>query len=60
MTTTYKETVLPDDYPVYFGYIYVANDKPLICEIDGNISQLKRQWGVSEIKSCDLVGRNLF
>lgn len=54
-----SEQVLPDDYPVYAGYAYVADGKPVTAWISGNVAALKRKTGASEIKNCDLYGRGL-
>jgi hypothetical protein len=57
----YEERVLSDDYPVYYGYFYVAGDKVIRSNLgDGaTVVDLKRLLGVTEIKSCDAVGRGL-
>jgi hypothetical protein len=55
--TELKERVLPDDYPVYYDYLYVADGKVVRSDIQGTIRHLKRDLNAKEIKSCDIVGR---
>ena len=45
----YKERVLEDDYPVYYGYAYVVDSRPISSDVQGTVRDLKR----------DLVGRVL-
>lgn len=57
-----NERILPDDYPVYGDYLYVADGEVVRSDIQGNILDLKRDLtslGISckEIKSCDIAGR---
>jgi len=54
-----KERVLPDDYPVYAGYIYVLDGVPRNSWVQGAVRDLRRDTGATEVKSCDLVGREL-
>ncbi len=51
------ENILPDDYPVYCGYVYVADGKPVTCWISGTVSDLKKDIKADEIKNCDIFGR---
>lgn len=55
----YKERVLEEDYPVYPGYFYVADDVVICSPIEGTVAQLKKELRASEIKSCDAIGRGL-
>lgn len=59
MDCEFNEPVLPDDYPVYRGYWYVAGEEPRESGIEGTVADLKRLWGVEEIRRCDAVRRNL-
>jgi hypothetical protein len=57
-----NEIILPDDYPVYWNYLYVADGEVVKSDIMGTVSDLKRNLtglGIScdEIKSCDVAGR---
>jgi hypothetical protein len=52
------ERELPDDYPVYWDYMYVADGKVIRSDIQGTIRDLKRDVGASVITSCDIYGRN--
>jgi hypothetical protein len=51
------EPILPDDYPVYAGYAYVADGKPVSSPVEGTVARLKVVLGAAEIRRCDLVGR---
>ena len=53
------ERILDDDYPVYAGYAYVADGKPIISDVFGEVRHLKHDTGATEIKNCDIVGRGL-
>jgi hypothetical protein len=53
-----KETVLPDDYPVYGDYLYVADGKVIRSDLHGaTVRHLKRLLGAKEIRRCDIEGR---
>ncbi len=53
----YDEPVLADDYPVYCGYLYVADGRVIVSDIEGDVARLKRDTGAREIRRCDIVGR---
>ena len=53
------EPILADDYPVYPGYAYVADGKPVASPIEGTVARLKHALNASEIRRCDIVGREL-
>jgi hypothetical protein len=53
------EPILPDDYPVYAGYAYVADGKVISSDVEGSVARLKRAVKATEIRRCDLVGRAL-
>jgi len=53
----YEERELPDDYPVYAGYHYVADGEPFRSEIEGTVKRLKVRLGAAVITSCDIIGR---
>jgi hypothetical protein len=54
-----REPVLPDDYPVYGDYLYVADGKVIRSDWhDVTVAFLKRQLGVAEIRRCDIAGRS--
>ncbi len=57
MTTELNEPVLPDDYPVYWDYWYVADGKPIRSNVQGTVRELKADVKVSEIRRCDIAGR---
>jgi len=58
--SNYKERILPDDYPIYAGYIYVADGKPIVSDWhDITAREFKARENITELKSCDLAGRGL-
>lgn len=59
MTNFDNEQVLEDDYPVYDGYWYVLDGQPRQSMLIGTVADLKRRTGTQEVRSCNLVGRNL-
>lgn len=53
-----NEPILSDDYPVYAGYLYVADGK--VIESDWHnttVGRLKKLVGAQEIRRCDIFGR---
>lgn len=54
----FNEPVLPDNYPVHYDYCYVADGKVIRSDIQGTIADLKRDIKATEIRRCDLAGRN--
>jgi hypothetical protein len=59
-TRELNEPVLPDDYPIYADYFYVADGKVIRGDwhrID--VKQLKLKLKANEIRRCDFVGRGL-
>lgn len=57
----FKESkrVLPDDYPVYAGYIYIADGIIIMSEFNTKVGVFKRLSDVKEVRSCDIVERGL-
>ena len=53
------ENVLPDDYPVYWDYLYVADGKVIRSDIRGTVKELKHDLNAAEIRNCKIVERNL-
>lgn len=48
------ETVLPDDYPIYGDYYYLADGKPYRSDWhDITASELKRREGFKELRRCN-------
>lgn len=47
--------LLPNDYPVYGDYIYMADDKPIRSDIFGDVSDLKR-----DLKSLGVKFENIY
>ena len=53
------ETILPDDYPVYGDYFYVADGKLYRSDWHGiTVQQLKAREGFREVRRCNLVARS--
>ena len=55
-----NEPVLPDDYPVYPTYCYVADGRVVRSMIQGTVRQLKADIPATEIRRCDLGARDLW
>lgn len=53
-----NEPILADDYPVYCGYLYVADGKVVSSDIQGTAGRLKAYLKADEIRRCDMVGRD--
>ena len=53
-----SETVLPDDYPVYYNYLYIGDMKFIRNDVllHGTVGKLKRELGLKEIRRCDIYG----
>ena len=54
-----NEGVLSDDYPVYFGYLYVCDGIPVSSDIQGTVNDLKRDRKAIEVRRCNMAARNL-
>lgn len=55
-----NEPVLPDDYPIYAGYVYVADGVPVVSDWhDVTAKEFKAREGITELRRCDLAGRDL-
>jgi hypothetical protein len=55
-----REPVLPDDYPIYAGYVYVADGVPIVSDWhDITAREFKMREGITELRRCDLSGRGL-
>lgn len=52
-----NEEILADDYPVYWGYAYVADGKVVCSNIKGTVGQMKRTEGYAEGRRCNLSAR---
>jgi hypothetical protein len=57
MSEKLNEPILEDNYPVYCGYAYVADGKPVSSPVEGTVKRLKLALKATEIRRCDLVGR---
>lgn len=64
------EDILPNDYPVYYGYLYVAdlgngNGALISSDIESNVWQLlrllKTQYPhIQNLRRCNMAARNIF
>ena len=58
-----NEQELPNDYPVYWDYLYVCDGKVIKSDIQGNVAELKRdlrhnfKLEAKIITTCDIEGR---
>lgn len=58
-----SETELPNDYPVYWDYLYVCDGKVIKSDIQGTVADLKRdlrshrKLEAKVITTCDIEGR---
>lgn len=58
-----SETELPNDYPVYWDYLYVCDGKVVKSDIQGTVADLKRdlrshrKLEAKVITTCDIEGR---
>lgn len=57
MKNELNERILSDDYPVYFGYLYVCDGKIIKSDRDGNVGDLKSYHNAKEVTNCDIFGR---
>lgn len=52
------EPVLADDYPIFGGFLYVADGKVISSDLHGTTAaRLKQFLGAKELRRCDIVGR---
>lgn len=60
---TLNEYELPNDYPVYWDYLYVCDGKVIRSDIEGTVADLKRslrnynKLEAKVITNCDISGR---
>ena len=53
-----NEEILPDDYPVYGNYLYVADGKVIMSDWhDVTVGFMKRQEGFQEVRRCNIYAR---
>jgi hypothetical protein len=55
-----SERELPDDYPLYAGYLYIVDGRVVQAIENGTPAQWKRVRGVNSIKNCDIDARDLW
>lgn len=51
-----SETILSDDYPVYWDYIYIVDGIIIQSPIQGTVKDLKREYPAKEVRRCDIFG----
>jgi len=53
-----SETVLLDNYPVYYNYVYIADMKIIrnTVLVEGTVGELKNLLGLEEVRRCDIFG----
>ena len=53
-----NEPLLPDDYPIYADFLYVADGKVIRSDWHGiTARQFKGREGITELRRCDIEGR---
>jgi hypothetical protein len=53
-----NEEILPDDYPVYGNYLYVADGKVIMSDWHGvTVGYMKRKEGFKEVRRCNICAR---
>jgi hypothetical protein len=58
MTDFPNEDILPDDYPIYGDYLYVADGKPYRSDHHGiTVRQLRAREGFKEVRRCNIYAR---
>lgn len=58
MSTFPNENELPDDYPIYGDYLYVADGKVYRSDWHGiTAGELKRREGFKEVCRCNIYAR---
>jgi hypothetical protein len=53
------EDILEDDYPIYFGYIYIFDGEILGSKVTCTVGDFKEMSGIKEIRRCEIVKRKL-
>ncbi len=52
------KTVLEDDYPIYGGYLYVADGDVYVSDWHGvTVKFLKAKEGFKEVRKCNMFAR---
>lgn len=58
MTDFPSEDILPDDYPIYGNYLYVADGKVYMSDWhDIRVRHLKAFEGFQEVRRCNIEAR---
>jgi hypothetical protein len=52
-----NEPILPDDFPIHPGCLFVADGKVIESKFKGTIKGLKALTGANEIRRCDIYRR---
>lgn len=57
MSRELDEPVLPDNYPIYADYLYVADGKVIRSDFHGvTARELRLRIGANELRRCDITG----
>lgn len=51
------ELVLDDDYPIYCGYLYVADNYVITSDYTGSAKEFKFEYKINELRNCDFMAR---
>ena len=54
------ERELEDDYPIYYGYLYIADNKVWRRHEESTAKEVKDREKFKSFKNCDLEARNLW
>lgn len=53
------ESILPDNYPVHAGYIYLVDGLTQVSDISGTVFDLKWDARAEEVRNCNLAERGI-
>jgi len=55
-----NEEVYPNDYPVYPGFLYVADGELRQWDdVQAKVMDMKIKWKVAEVRRCNMLARGL-
>lgn len=55
-----NERILEDDYPIFPGYLYVADGFVIQPDFSSTVLELKKSLAYKEIRNCDISARDLW
>jgi hypothetical protein len=53
-----SERILPDYYPVYYGYCYIVDNKCYISDIEGTVADIKRKEKAKEVRRYQMFDKS--